>query len=112
MTQNSSIYIQKKKQNIEKNKINFVNVNPDGNCFYYCLSEFLFSNSLHHRFIRNAVSLFCKKNKEKIIEFQRDVEIRNNIFISTDEYINLIGNNGNWAIDIDIYVSSIIFELI
>ena len=54
---------------------------------------------------------FAKKNKEKIIEFQPDVEIRNNIFISTDEYINLIGNNENRAVDIDIYVSSIIFGI-
>ena len=54
---------------------------------------------------------FAKKNKEKIIEPQPDAEIRNNIFISTDKYINLIGNNGNWAIDIDIYVSSIIFGI-
>ena len=54
-------YIYTKKNKTYKNKINFVNVNPNGNCFCCCLSEFLFSNSLHHRFIRNAVSLFQKK---------------------------------------------------
>ena len=101
----------KEKSNIDKKYFTIIKVNSDGNCFYSALSEFLYSNSLYHKFIRNAVSSYCQINKDIIIDFQDSVEIRNNIFINTEEYINIMGNDKNWAVDIDIYISAFLFGI-
>ena len=40
----------KNKNNINRNKFDIIKTNPDGNCFYYSLSEFLFGNSLYNKY--------------------------------------------------------------
>ena len=50
-------------------------------------------------------------NKNEIIEFQPNVEIRKDVYISTEDYLNIMGNDKNWAVDIDISISAHIFGL-
>ena len=50
-------------------------------------------------------------NKQEIIKFQPTVEIRREVFISTEEYLNLMGCDKNWAVDIDISISAHIFGI-
>ena len=61
-------------------------VNPAGNCFFMCISEFLFQREDHYI----AIYDFAKNNKNEIAEFIPNVEIQNNIIISTDDYISKI----------------------
>ena len=84
-------------------------VEGDGNYFYRCLSVFLYGRIDYFDVLRKAVITFCKKNKEEIIEFRKEVEIRNGVFIETKEYIDSMEKNINWSSDIEITICSYLF---
>ena len=101
----------KNKRDIPLKSIIFITVDNDGNCYYRCLSKFLYDTDQKHKELRNLIYEFCNSNKEIIAEFQPQVEIRNNTFINTLDYIQNICSNKFWATDIELAISSFIFGI-
>ena len=66
----------KNKIDIPINSINIFKVDSDGNCYYRCLSQFLYDTPEKHPEFRNIIYQFCNSNKDVITEFQPQVEIR------------------------------------
>lgn len=99
------------KRDIPLKTISFITVASDGNCYYRCLSNFLYDTDQKHKELRNIIYEFCNSNKEMIAEFQPQVEIRNNTLINTLDYIQNICNNKFWATDIELAISSFIFGI-
>ena len=99
------------KRDIPLKSINFITVASDGNCYYRCLSNFLYDTDQKHKELRNIIYEFCNSNKKIIAEFQPQVEIRNDTFINTLDYIQNICNNKFWATDIELAISSFIFGI-
>ena len=93
------------KENIPSNKYKLIKVKKDGNCFYSCLSTFLYCNPNFHTELREIIAYICKENINEISNFQENVESRRDTYINTKDYINLMSNIGNWATSIDITVS-------
>ena len=83
----------------------------DGNFFFRSLSKFLFDTDNYYNELRKSVSKYYKENKEIINEFQNEVEIRKNVFIKTLDYIELIGEDKNWANDIELSIASFLFNI-
>ena len=79
--------------------------------FFRSSSTFLYGSDDKYNELREAVFIHCNENKDSILEFQKEVEIRPDLYIDTTEYINKIRINKNWATDIDIAVSSFIFGI-
>ena len=44
------------KNNIPKTQYRLINIDKDGNCFYKCVSNFLYWTIAYHREIMNAIS--------------------------------------------------------
>ena len=101
----------KNKRDIPLKSIIFIKVDSDGNCYYRCLSKFLYDTDQKHKELRNLIYEFCNSNKEIIAEFQPQVEIRNNTFINTLDYIQNISDDKFWATDIELSISSFIFGI-
>ena len=74
--QNISKNLIKNKIDIPINSINIFKVDSDGNCYYRCLSQFLYDTREKHAELRNIIYQFCNSNKDVITEFQPQVEIR------------------------------------
>lgn len=101
----------KNKQSIPLNTINIIDVESNGNCYYNALSIFLYNSSQNHLLLRKGISAYCKDNQKQIIDFQPSVEIRKNKYISTEEYIKSMEKIGNWAVDLDIIITSFLFSI-
>ena len=101
----------KNKLDIEKSLIKIVDVNPDGNCFFRCVSQFLFETEEKFNLIRLAIYTYAKANLDNIVEFQPTVEISNNKYIDTSIYIKNMGCNKEWSGDIEMQLASFIFGI-
>ena len=99
------------KNNIPNKCYKQINIDKDGNCFYKCVSYFLYGTIDYHREIRNTISNVCKANLEEICDFQETVEIRKDKYILTRNYIDMISDEGNWATNIDISVTAYIYNI-
>ena len=104
------IYIISKK-NITKTRYILINIDKDGNCFYKCVSFFLYGTMAYHREVRNTISNVCKAYIEVLSDFQAEVEIRKDKYIPTRDYIYMISDEGNWATNIDISVTAYIYNI-
>ena len=101
-----------KKTNIPNNRFKQIDIDKDGNCFYKCVSYFLYGNKKQHGEIRSTISNVCKGNLEELCQFQEFVEIRKDEYVKTREYINnMINTEGNWATNIDISVTSYLYDI-
>ena len=83
----------------------------DGNCFYKCLSKFLYCKTEYDDKLRGGVLRFCKDNINEISNYQNKVKIQNEKLINTVDYINNIDKSNDWAEDIELMITSFIFEL-
>jgi len=101
----------KNELDIPLNLFNIHLLKDDNNCYYKCLSIFLFDKIDYHEALRKEVSNFCKQNKTEINNFQNEVELGNGVFISTNEYINNMDKDRAWATDIDITISTYLFGI-
>ena len=72
--------------NLPVNLFNVIKVEGEGNNYYKCLAEFLFSKTNLYEDLRKAVVTCCKQNLEKINRFKDKLEIRNGIFINKKHY--------------------------
>ena len=61
------------KNSIQKKQYKLININKDRNCFYKCVSYFLYGTIAYHREVRNTISNVCKANLEELSDFQEDV---------------------------------------
>ena len=55
--------------------------------------------------------MICRENVVEICQFQGYVEIRKDIYINTEEYINMMSNDGNWATNIDITTTAYLYNI-
>ena len=99
------------KNNITKKQYKLINIDKDGNCFYKCVSYFLYGTIAYHREVRNTISNVCKANLEELSDFQEDVEIRKDKYILARVYIDMISDEGNWATNIDISITAYIYNI-
>ena len=97
--------------NINKELFNVYALEGVGNCYYKCLSEFLYGKTDYFDKLKKTVSIFCKDNIEEIYNIQNQVEIKAGSFINTKEYINNMDKNNDFANDIDITISSYLFAI-
>ena len=101
----------KKKINLEKSLLNITTITPDGNCFFRCLSQFLYQTEEKYKIIRMAIFTYARTNINTISEFQPTVELTNHKFINTHEYIYNMGKNKEWAGDIEMQLATFIFGI-
>ena len=99
------------KKNIPENSYKVIKIEKDGNCFYRCVSFYLYGTVKYHDEIRETISKICIENIDELSEFQEYVEIRKDKYISTREYIYMISNEGNWETNIDITVTSYLYNI-
>ena len=88
-----------------------VYITPDGNCYFRALSQFLFQTESKYNLLRMTIYTYAKQNIDFISNFQDSVEISPNKFISTRHYIYNMGNNKEWSGDIEIILSTHIFNI-
>ena len=65
----------------------------------------------YYQVIRELITEICKSNREYLVEFQNTVEIRHEQYINTKDYIEIMGQDGNWATNIDISVTAYIYNI-
>ena len=75
------------KKNIPQNSYKLNKIDKEGNCFYRCVSFYLYGTVKYHSEIRKTISKICIENIEELCEFQEYVEIRKDKDISTRQYI-------------------------
>ena len=89
-------------KNIPDNSYKLIKIDKKGNCFYRCVSFYLYGTVKYHSEIRETISKICIENIEELSEFQEYFEIRKDKYISTRQYIYMMSIEGNWATNIDI----------
>ena len=98
--------------NIPSNLFNIYKVEGNGNCFYRCLSEFLYGRPDYYKQLRRAVITFCKENINELSSYKEKVEIQDGVLIDTKEYIeNLDEEDTKWSKDIEITASCFLFGI-
>jgi len=97
--------------NITMNLFNVLQVEGEGNCYYKCLSEFLYGKKDYCETLKQAVTSFCQKNIEEINNFKSEIKIKNDVSMSTKDYINQMEKNVNFSNDIDMTISSFLFSI-
>ena len=75
----------------------------DGNCFYRCISYFIYGNELKHSSIRKYI---CEKAKENNINNSERINLIENIDLSQSQYIkNNMQKDGSFAGDYEISIA-------
>ena len=82
-----------------------------GNCFYKCLSKFLYCKVEFDENLRRGILTICQDNIYEINNYQNKVKIQNDEIIDTIDYINNMDKNINWASEIDIIITCFSFEM-
>ena len=83
----------------------------NGNCFYKCLSKFLYCKTEYDEKLRDGVLRFCKDNNIKISNYLNQVKTQNDELINTVDYINNVNKNNDWSEDIELTICSFVFEM-
>ena len=83
----------------------------EGNCFFKCLSKFLYCRIEYDEKLQRSISIFCKDNINEINNYQNKVKLQNGEIMNTTDYINNLQKKSNWATDIDIIISCFIFGI-
>ena len=91
--------------------VNKIEITQDGNCFYRCISEFLYDTEDKYNLIRMAIYTYAISNINEITQFQPTVEIKRNRFIDTKTYIINMNQNKFWAGDIEMNIACYIFGI-
>ncbi len=83
-----------------------VPVKSDGNCFYRCVSMWLYGTEDEHTTIRTEITTFMTDNKDKfqcLVDGSMDVHIRDQRF--TD------GRESSWATEAEMCAASVIYKV-
>ena len=107
--------VKKKAVDYEIDKDNFeeIQIDPYGDCFYCCLSEFFESNQDNHLFYRNQIFDYITNNEEKFETFfegteneNGEVEDKKNLL---KEYIETNNKPGKYAGDMELSAFVLIY---
>ena len=79
--------------------------------YYRSVSFFLFQTEEQYNLIRMVISTYTLKNRKEISDFQPTIELINRAFIETSTYIRNMSLNKNWAGDIEMQLTSYIFNI-
>ena len=111
MRYNNEIFFNKiiSGSNIPLKLANMYIVEGEGDCFYRCLSIFLYGKETYYHTLRKLVMTFCKNNISELTDFKKEVEIRNGVFMNTKQYIDNMEKNIYWSNDIEVTISSYLF---
>ena len=101
----------KNKLTIPKNNFKEVKVVGDDNCYYKCLSKFLYCKIEYDDKIKKTISTFCKENINEINNYEKKAILQNGEIMNTIDYINNMDKSDNWAPNIDIMISCHVFEM-
>lgn len=95
---------------VEKDIIFIRKIEPDGNCYYRVLSYFLTKNQNYYNYFRNYIYnyLTCNKN---LYEQEYPFIIYNDEINNFEIYINKIRQNGFFAGELEIMISSKILNI-
>ena len=98
---NSELYnLVNQKKDIPEVDIEKIDINPDGNCFYRCLSYFFLLNEEFYLEIKHIIIEWIENNYDKFINFFWDDE-ENNLTkeeLAKKEF-NYIKTNNSWGSD-------------
>ena len=90
--------------------MDIIDVIGDGNCYFRNLSIFFTGNENFYSFFRNITYIYIDKNKNYIYKNCPQVLLNDN-FIDLNQYIPLINNDKQFAGDLEIGQSSILFKI-
>ena len=78
-----------KNYEISNKNFEFISIEPFGNCYYCCVSYFLYKNQNKHLQIRESIFDFIRENKELFLKFYEGEEYNHNLSLSDlfDNYI-------------------------
>ena len=104
----------KNNQDIPKNQIKLHYINKDGNCWYRLLSKYYTNDEKYYKTFRQIIFESAKNNKELLAPFFLNSEegVDNVIInIKLEHYIDKIREDSFYAGNIELAISSIIFNL-
>ena len=96
---------------IEKNSFNTYLIESDDNSYYKCLSLFLYGTMDHYLILKKEVTGFCQDNINEIFNMQNEIEIREGVFLNTKDYIKGMDSHTYIAPDIDLTISSYLYDI-
>ena len=99
------------KSKLPLNDYRIFKVFGSGNCFYKCLSQFLYGKVDYHEKLKKAIYEYCKININEINNLQNEIEILKGKYMKSQDYINEMDNNKYLATEIDIIISCYIFSI-
>ena len=90
----------------------FINIEiiPDGDCFFHAVSKFLSNNQNYDLYIRNIIYNYIIKNQD-YFRINNPYIHNNKKVILFDEYLPNIIKPGNYAGELEIYITSKIFNI-
>ena len=83
-----------------------VTVKPDGNCFYRCLSIYLYKDENHHEQVRNEIVEYMIDNRR---HFQCFVDGQYDLHMRDQTYSD--GRRESWATEAEIHAASALYEM-
>ena len=79
------------KNNLNNEQVYKIYITGDGNCFFRCVSDFLYQTEEKYNLKRMAIFKYDITYINEITDFQPDVKINPNAYIDTRIYINNMG---------------------
>lgn len=98
----------KEKNIFDKNEFYLQNVTGDGNCGYRCISLQLYGTENLNDNIRQEVFNYLDKNRTTYKEYNFEY---NNKILNSNDYIDIIKNNGEWMGELEIIAITIIYNV-
>ena len=91
-----------------------IKIDPYGNCFYCCISYFLYKNQNHHLQIRENIFNYIRENRNLCYIFFQDYENNNNNYSVDellDQYIFENNKDGEYAGELEYKAACKIYKL-
>ena len=98
---------------IPNKNFEFISIEPFGNCYYCCVSYFLYKNQNKHLQIRESIFNFVRENKELFLKFFEREEYNHNLSLSDllDNYIFENNVEGEYVGEIEYIATCKLYKL-